>query len=253
MKTSGRSGAQLLAAQKTSADAGAKRVAKKGAKIVTKRATKPAVKTVTKSIASSPAKGFAKPFAKAASSRPAPGVVTGLALTAANGRGATAATVECLPLPGRGKLILTGNLVGSARDAAHVAVSLARARAEALGLDPAQFLRLDIHFHVMDPLPQKGGPSIGLPMFVALVSALTKKPIDKTLAFTGELSLTGAVLPVEGLAAKVKAAARAGCARVIAPAANVEELRPGAAGAPELEAVTHVNDVLKNAWRKRPA
>lgn len=154
------------------------------------------------------------------------GVVLGLALVTKNGRpSATVATVECLLVPGRGKLILTGNLVGSARDAAQVAVTLARARAKALGVDPALFLQADIHFHVMDPLPQKGGPSIGLPMFVALVSALTKKPVDKAYAFTGELSLTGTVLPVEGIAEKAKAAARAECARLYAPAENMKELK----------------------------
>jgi ATP-dependent Lon protease len=152
-------------------------------------------------------------------------VALGLALTTKNGRtGATAATVECLPLPGRGKVILTGNLVGSARDAAQLAVSLARARAKTLRLDPALFLNIDLHFHVMDPLPPKGGPSIGLPMFVALVSALTRTPVDPTVAFTGELSLTGKVLPVEGLAAKAKAAVRAGVTTLYAPAVNVEEL-----------------------------
>jgi ATP-dependent Lon protease len=154
------------------------------------------------------------------------GVVIGLALTTKNGRlSATAATVECLLLPGRGKLILTGNLVGSARDAAQVAVSLARARAKTLGLDPALFLHTDIHFHVMDPLPPKGGPSIGLPMFVALVSALTQKPVAQDLAFTGELSLTGAVLAVEGIAEKAKAAVRAGCTRLYLPEGNVAELK----------------------------
>jgi ATP-dependent Lon protease len=145
----------------------------------------------------------------------------GLALTRT---GATAATVECLLLPGRGKLILTGNLVGSARDAAQVAVSLVRARAKSLKLDPALFLHTDIHFHVMDPLPAKGGPSIGLPMFVALVSALTRKPVDPTFAFTGELSLTGAVLPVEGVAAKAKAAAKAGARRLYMPKGNEGEV-----------------------------
>lgn len=165
---------------------------------------------------------FPKPAkaGKSAMEKSVPGVVIGLALTS---RGATAATVECLPLPGRGKLILTGNLVGSARDAAHVAVSLVRARAKALKLDPALFLRTDFHFHVMDPLPAKGGPSIGLPMFVALVSALTKKPVDRRFAFTGELSLTGAVLPVEGIQAKIAAAKRAGCVRVYVPEGNMGE------------------------------
>jgi ATP-dependent Lon protease len=163
----------------------------------------------------------------------------GLALTRT---GATAATVECLLLPGRGKLILTGNLVGSARDAAQVAVSLARARAKALKLDPALFLHTDIHFHVMDPLPAKGGPSIGLPMFVALVSALTRKPVDPTFAFTGELSLTGAVLPVEGIRAKLAAAKRAGAKRVYVPDGNEEEAGK-AKGKPEAQPVQHVDSL----------
>ncbi len=154
------------------------------------------------------------------------GVVLGLALTTTRGRlTATAATVECLPLAGRGKLILTGNLIGSARDAAQLAVSLARARAEKLGIDPTAFLRTDFHFHVMDPLPPKGGPSIGLPMFVALVSALTRTAVDPRSAFTGELSLTGRVLAVEGLAHKARAAARAGVTLLYAPSENVDELR----------------------------
>lgn len=176
-----------------------------------------------------------------------PGVALGLALTRT---GATAATVECLLLPGRGKLILTGNLVGSARDAAQIAVSLARARAKALKLDPALFLHTDIHFHVMDPLPAKGGPSIGLPMFVALVSALTKKPVDPQLAFTGELSLTGAVLPVEGILEKAKAAARAGVKRLLAPKENVLEVsralvraKSRRTGLPELVGVENVGEV----------
>lgn len=175
-------------------------------------------------ISRKPAPSVAKATRAAKAAAPA-GVVTGLALTTRNGRnGATAATVECLPLPGRGKIILTGNLVGSARDAAHLAVSLARARTKHLGLDPALFLCTDFHFHVMDPLPPKGGPSIGLPMFLALVSALTRKPVDPASAFTGELSLTGKVYAVEGVAAKAKAAARAGMTKLYAPAENVAEL-----------------------------
>jgi ATP-dependent Lon protease len=180
---------------------------------------------------------------KPAAEKSVPGVVIGLALTRT---GATAATVECLPLPGRGKLILTGNLIGSARDAAQVAVSLVRARAKSLKLDPALFLGTDFHFHVMDPLPQKGGPSIGLPMFVALVSALTKKPVDRRFAFTGELSLTGAVLPVEGIKAKIAAAKRAGCTRVYVPKENMQELKiQSTSHAAEIVSVASVSDALK--------
>ncbi len=178
------------------------------------------------------------------------GVVRALALTRS---GARLATVECLPLPGRGKLILTGNLVGSARDAAQLAVSLVRARAKALKLDPGLFLQADVHFHVMDPLPQKGGPSIGLPMFVALVSVLTRKPVDPSSAFTGELSLTGAVLPVEGIADKMKAAARAGCTRLYAPAGNMPEVTAIAKKTPDLGivAVDHVDVAIGLVLPKR--
>jgi ATP-dependent Lon protease len=181
------------------------------------------------------------------------GVVLGLALT---NKGATVATVECLPLPGRGKIILTGNLIGSARDAAHLAVSLARARAKSLGLDPALFLHTDLHFHVMDPLPPKSGPSIGLPMFVALVSALTRKPVDPTFAFTGELSLTGKVYAVEGIEAKAKAAAKAGVTKLFAPMENVTELATKSstrssskksADAPQMIGVKVVEAALKAA------
>lgn len=203
----------------------------------------------TRASRAAPAATKAKAKPKAKDPAVPPGVVTGLALTRT---GATVATVECLPLPGRGRLILTGNLVGSARDAAQVAVSLARARARALKLDPGLFLHLDLHFHVMDPLPTKGGPSIGLPMFVALVSALTKKPVDKACAFTGELSLTGAVLPVDGIVEKARAAARAGVTTLYAPAGNVLEFsqalvmaKSRRAGLPELVGMGNVGEVLK--------
>src|SRR5690606_18119865 len=127
--------------------------------------------------------------------------------------------------------------------------SLARARAKALKLDPALFLHTDIHFHVMDPLPAKCGPSIGLPMFVALVSALTKKPVDPQLAFTGELSLTGAVLPVEGILEKAKAAVRAGVTRLYVPKENALEFsqdlvgtRSRRTGLPELVGVGNAGE-----------
>ena len=149
------------------------------------------------------------------------GVANALALTSS---GARVAQVECLLLSGHGKLILTGNLVGEARDAAQVALSLARTRARKFGIDPADFLRTDVHFHIPGGgIARKGGPSAGLAMFVALVSAMTRKPVDSTMAFTGEISLSGAVLPIDGVLKKIKAASQAGITRLFIPSDNASQ------------------------------
>ncbi len=149
-----------------------------------------------------------------------PGVVTALALTPAGG---VTTRVECLLLSGRGRLILTGNLVGEAKDSCQVALSLARSRARGFGINPNELLRTDVHFHVPDGLPAKDGPSAGLAMLVALVSAMTRTPVDPKIAFTGEISLSGKIEAIRGLPEKALAAFRAGVTRVYAPAENVSE------------------------------
>jgi len=148
-----------------------------------------------------------------------PGMVNALALTP---KGAVVAHVECLLLSGRGKLILTGNLVGEARDAAQVALSLARVRARSLGVDPSEFLNTDIHFHIPTG-PKKDGPSVGLAMFVALVSAMIRKPVPSEMVFTGELSLSGKIHGVGGLSRKALAAFKAGTKRLYLPQENSPE------------------------------
>ncbi|HAP00053.1 MAG TPA: hypothetical protein DCQ83_08430 [Fibrobacteres bacterium] len=154
----------------------------------------------------------------AASLNGIPGVAKTVALTSA---GAIAAPVECLLLSGHGKLILTGNLVGEARDSAQVALSLARSRARTFGIDPADFLRTDVHIHIPGGgVARKGGPSAGLAMFVALVSAMIRKPVDPRMAFTGELSLTGEVLAVDGISKKARAAVAAGMTHLLIPHGN---------------------------------
>jgi ATP-dependent Lon protease len=147
-------------------------------------------------------------------------MVRALALTPS---GAVAAQVECLLLSGRGRLIVTGNLVGEAKDSAQVALSLARSRARRLGIDPADFLRTDVHFHVVESLPAKGGPSAGLALFAALVSAMIRKPVDPGTAFTGEISLSGRIHPVGGMAEKIGAARQAGITRIYASGENIPE------------------------------
>ncbi len=150
------------------------------------------------------------------------GVANALALTAS---GARVAQVECLLLSGHGKLILTGNLVGEARDAAQVALSLARSRSRKFGIDPADFLRTDVHMHIPGGgIARKGGPSAGLAMFVALLSAMTRKPVDATMAFTGEISLSGAVLPVDGVLKKIKAVSQANITRLFIPGDNASQV-----------------------------
>ena len=148
-----------------------------------------------------------------------PGIVNALALTPS---GATIAQVECLLLSGRGKLILTGSLMGEARDAAQVALSLARVRARALGIDPADFLNTDVHFHIPAG-PAKDGPSVGLAMFVALVSAMIRKSVPSDTAFTGEISLSGKIHGIGGLPKKTLAAFEVGTKRLFIPQDNASE------------------------------
>ena len=155
-----------------------------------------------------------------ASNATTPGIVKALALTP---KGATVAQVECLLLSGRGRLILTGNLIGEAKDSAQVAVSLARVRAKKFGINPAEFLQTDIHFHIPGG-PTKDGPSAGLAFLAALVSAMTRKPVDSKTAFTGELSLSGKIIGVGGFSKKSLAAFDAGIARLFAPDENISEI-----------------------------
>lgn len=181
---------------------------------------------------------------------PIPGIVRALALTSS---GAVAAHVECMLLSGRGRLILTGNLVGAARDSAQVALSLARSRALRLGVDPADFLRTDVHFHVAESLPAKDGPSAGLPLFIALISAMARVPVDSTLAFTGEISLSGLVHAVDGLQEKAAAARRAGLQTLCVPAENTREIGTAAKKPPrglKIVSADHVDAALKIAFGK---
>ncbi|MEQ8834113.1 MAG: endopeptidase La [Miltoncostaeaceae bacterium] len=152
-----------------------------------------------------------------------PGVATGLAVTGAGGE---ILFVEALVMPGSGKLTVTGQLGDVMRESSHAAVSLVRARAGAFGLDLADdyFAGHDIHLHIPAGAVPKDGPSAGITMVTALVSALGGRPVSEDVAMTGEITLTGQVLPIGGVKEKVLAARRAGIGGVILPALNREQL-----------------------------
>jgi ATP-dependent Lon protease len=146
-----------------------------------------------------------------------PGVATGLAWTPVGG---DILFIEATRIPGRGGLILTGQLGEVMRESAQAALSLVKGKAAGLGLDPKMFENSDIHIHVPAGAIPKDGPSAGVAMFTALVSLLTNRTVRNDTAMTGEISLRGLVLPVGGIKEKVVAAARAGLEMVILPERN---------------------------------
>ena len=135
-------------------------------------------------------------------------------------------SVEVVLLPGKGGVPLTGQLGEVMRESAQAAVSYARARAKELGLDDKFHETLDVHIHIPAGAVPKDGPSAGITMATALISALTRQPARRDVAMTGEITLRGRVLPIGGLKEKVLAAHRAGLKIFMAP----EEERQGLAG-----------------------
>ena len=149
------------------------------------------------------------------------GVATGLAWTQVGGE---TLAVEASLMRGKGHLTLTGQLGEVMRESAQAALSYARARADLLGLEPNFYETLDIHIHVPAGATPKDGPSAGITMGTALVSALIQVPVRKDVAMTGEITLRGKVLPVGGLKEKAIAALRARMTKVIIPKANKKDL-----------------------------
>jgi ATP-dependent Lon protease len=146
-----------------------------------------------------------------------PGVATGLAWTPVGG---DILFIEATRVPGRGALILTGQLGDVMRESAQAALTLVKSRASQFGIEPAIFEKNDIHIHVPAGATPKDGPSAGVAMFTALASLLTDRTVRHDTAMTGEISLRGLVLPVGGIKEKVVAAAAAGLTRVMLPARN---------------------------------
>src|SRR5215831_1131603 len=154
------------------------------------------------------------------------GAATGLAWTPVGG---DVLTVEASVVPGSGHLTLTGQLGSVMQESARAAITYARGRADDLGLPADFFSTHDLHIHVPAGAVPKDGPSAGVTLATALISAATGRPVDRRWAMTGEITLTGQVLPIGGLREKALAAQRAGLKRVIFPRENepdLEELPP---------------------------
>ena len=150
-----------------------------------------------------------------------PGVATGLAWTPTGG---DILFIEATRVPGSNRLILTGQLGDVMKESAQAALTLVKARAADLGIDPGLFEKSDVHIHVPAGAIPKDGPSAGVAMFVALTSLLTGRTARSDTAMTGEISLRGLVLPIGGVKEKVLAAARAGITTVLLPARNRKDL-----------------------------
>ena len=182
-----------------------------------------------------------------------PGVATGLAWTPVGG---DILFVEATRIPGKGALILTGQLGDVMRESATAALSLVKSRAAELGIDEKLLERSDIHVHVPAGAIPKDGPSAGVAMFTALASLLTNRKVRADSAMTGEISLRGLVLPVGGIKQKVVAAHSAGIGRVLLPARNrrdYDEIPEGARQGLDFVWCERVDDVLAAALEEEPA
>jgi len=175
------------------------------------------------------------------------GLATGLAWTEVGGE---ILSTEVALSRGKGNLTLTGKLGDVMQESARAALSYVRSRAELYGLDPDFHSNLDIHIHVPEGAIPKDGPSAGITMATALLSAVTKIPVNRDIAMTGEITLRGKVLPVGGVKDKILAAARAGITRIILPAENerdLEDIPPDVREKMEFHLVESMDEVVSYA------
>jgi ATP-dependent Lon protease len=173
-----------------------------------------------------------------------PGVATGLAWTPAGGE---ILFIEASLSRGSGRMTVTGQLGDVMKESAQAAVSYVKAQADELGIPQDAFRYWDLHLHVPAGATPKDGPSAGVAMLSALVSAYTQRRVRHTLAMTGEITLRGLVLPVGGIKEKVLAARRAGINRVLLPKKNekdVKDIQAGALEGIEITYVERMDDVI---------
>ena len=175
------------------------------------------------------------------------GICTGLAWTEVGGE---ILTVEVSMVPGKGNFTVTGKLGEVMQESAQAAMSYVRSKAEQLGLERYFYQKIDIHIHVPEGATPKDGPSAGIAIVTAIVSALIKQPIDKEVAMTGEITLRGRVLPIGGLKEKILAAHRGRVKKVIIPKDNEKDLKDipkTTLKDMEIVLVDNIDDVIKEA------
>ena len=179
------------------------------------------------------------------------GLATGLAWTEVGGQ---ILTTEATLLTGRGKLILTGKLGDVMQESAQAAMSYVRSRAAALSLDKDFYRRIDVHIHIPEGAIPKDGPSAGITLATTLVSALTRIPVRRDVAMTGEITLRGKVLPIGGVKEKLMAAHRAGIENIILPRDNQKDLADlpsNIQDALNINLVEHMDEVLEVALERK--
>ena len=180
------------------------------------------------------------------------GQVTGLAWTEVGGE---LLTIEAAVVPGKGKLQHTGQLGEVMQESIQAAMSVVRSRADVLGLDTDFYQKHDVHLHMPEGATPKDGPSAGIGMCTALVSALTRIPVRSDVAMTGEITLRGEVLPIGGLKEKLLAAQRGGIAVVLIPEENrkdLVEIPENVKGKLDIRPVRWIDEVLEIALTRRP-
>jgi ATP-dependent Lon protease len=180
------------------------------------------------------------------------GIVTGLAWTEVGGE---ILTVEGVMMPGKGKMSVTGNLRDVMKESIQAASAYVRSRSQALGIASAMFEKKDIHVHVPEGATPKDGPSAGVAMVTAIISIMTGIPVKKDVAMTGEITLRGRVLPIDGLKEKLLAALRAGIKTVVIPEENVKDLAEigDEVKSPlRIVSASRMDDVLKVALQRMP-
>lgn len=178
------------------------------------------------------------------------GMSTGLAWTEAGG---DILFIEVALMPGKGSLLLTGQLGDVMKESCHAAMSYIRARAEHLGLPEKFYQKLDVHVHVPEGAVPKDGPSAGIAITTAIISALTKIPVNRRVGMTGEITLRGRVLEIGGIKEKVIAAHRAGLKTIIMPKDNkkdLEDVPKEVIKDLKFVFVSHMDEVLKVALSK---
>jgi len=181
------------------------------------------------------------------------GVCTGLAYTEVGG---DLLSIEATTIPGDGKIKATGKLGDVMKESTEAAFSVVQSKAAELGIDTKALKEQNIHLHVPEGATPKDGPSAGIAIFSTLTSLLTKTPVKRTVAMTGEITLRGNVLPIGGLKEKLLAASRGGIKTVVIPKENERNLKDipkSVLDLLEIKPISHIDELLDIAFTKKPS